>query len=383
MKNWVFATIVGLVVVLAACAPKTADTPALTPLVPQVVPIAPTIPVATAPGPEEAAWTKVVEAAKKEGRLTLYSYNMVGDIGLTVAEAFRKKYAIDVDIITGRGAEFLERVKTEKRVGQIVGDAHDGSSSHAISMKNERLTVSLAELPVFREKGVWRVDPFTLDSQDRNVASLNFIHYSPWVNTRQVKAGEEPKVWKDLLKPQWKGKMILTDPFTSGGPEKYFVPLIREKAIDEEFLKALYKQDLSFASSLQEEARLLSAGERLLSIRGSDGSYARYVVQGAPIKAIDMEDGIVLTASPVLAAFANSPHPNAAKLFINWLLSKDGIVIWSQAASNAGIRKDVMDYRPEAARLTPKHPIVMTEEDNDESVRLFRGRWLPKLWGRR
>lgn len=375
-KRWFLGAIMALSLsILLSCAPS--------PTTPQPS----QAPAAAASAPnrsaEDNAWSRVVAAGRKEGKVNVYSYNLVGDIGLAVANAFQGKYGIRVDIVTGRGAEFLERVKTERRLGQIVADLHEGSSSHAVNMKTEGLTTSIAGLPVFLEKGVWKVDPFAIDSADRHVASLNFIYYSPWVNTRRVKPGEEPRAWKDLLQPRWKGEMFLTDPFTSGGPEKYFVPLLREKVIDEEFLKALYKQDLSFASSLQEEARLLSMGERSLSIRGTDNSYSRYAAGGAPIKVIDLEDGVVLTPSPVLVAFAGGPHANAAKLFINWLLSKEGLDVYSKAASSSSIRTDVTDYRPEGARLNPKRPIILTEEDNAEAVRLFRERWLPKLWGRK
>lgn len=380
MKKTVPTIGLALLFILVACSSAASPAPTTTPQ-PGAPSSAPT-PSSAALSPEDAAWAKVVEAAKKEGTLTIYSFNLVGDIGTAVSRAFKDKYGISPDIITGRGAEFLERLKTERRIGKLLADVNDGSSAFVKSMIKEGLTVSVAkELPVLREKGVWRVDPFSADPVDRHAAAMNFTIWSPWINVKQVKAGEEPRVWKDLLAPKWKGMMMLTDPTTSPGAQQYFVPLIREKVIDEDFLKAIYRQDIKIAGTLPDEGLTLSRGERVLSIRGSDSTYPRFVTEGAPIKAIDLEDGVIVTANPLLVAL-DGPHPNAAKLYYNWFLSKEGLRVWAGAASVASIRNDIGDFRPEAAQVSPRKPILLTDEDNETATRLFRERWLDKLWGR-
>ena len=314
----------------------------------------------------------------------MYSYNLVGDVGLAVSKGFKERYGISVDIITGRGAEFLERLKTEKRIGQVVADAADGSSLHLQNYKNEGFTVSLIDkVPVFSEQGVWLTNVFGMDPKDKHIAGLSLNYYSPWINTKQLATpADMPQVWRDLLKPQWKGKMILTDPTTSGGPQQFFVPLMREKVIDEEYLKALYKQDLILSTSLQDEGRMLARGERALSVRGSISTLAKFAAEGAPIKAIDMKDGVVELISPTTAVISGGPHPNAALVFMNWFLSKEGQTAFTKAASAPPVRKDVTDTTPEAARIIPQKPIVQTLEDNEKALELFRSKWLDKLWAR-
>ena len=383
MKHFNYAVLlVGMAVlmVISACTPGSTPTP--TPAAP--TPASTSIPTSNVSPPtsQDPAWDKIVEAAKKEGKLTIYSFNFVGDTGISIAKAFKEKYGITVEIITGRGAEFTERLKTEKRMGSILADVCDNNATNAKTMKKEGLTKSVAgELPVLREKGVWVADVLGIDPQDKHLISFNFTIYSPWVNTRLVKSGEEPKVWKDLLDPKWKGKMIATDTTTSPGLYQSFVPLIREKVVDTEFLKALYNQDLRFSSTIQDEAGLLARGDRAISIRGNDSVYSRYINEGAPIKIIDLSDGVVLSVISVVA-FEGSPHPNAAKVFLNWLMSPEGQTAYGKPASAASARKDVPNFLPEAARLTPKNPILLTSEDTDESTKLFRERWLDKLWGR-
>ena len=108
MKKWLLSLCVLTGVLLIACAPQ--GTPASIPTqAPTLVPVQPS-PVTKALTKEEASWSTVVEAAKKEGYLSVYSYNIVGDVGVAVSRAFKSKYGITADIITGRGAEFVERV---------------------------------------------------------------------------------------------------------------------------------------------------------------------------------------------------------------------------------------------------------------------------------
>lgn len=368
---------------LIGCAPGPSPAPAAEPAaIPRPVG-APNVSAAPVTSPQDP-WSNVIESARKEGKVTVYSYNLVGDVGLAVSKAFKDQYGITVDVVTGRGAEFLERIKVEKRLGRLVADLHDGSSIHAGLMKQEGFTIPLAaELPIFRQEKIWAADPFSVDAKDKHIVAFSVYYQSPWINTKLVSPAEVPQVWRDLLKPQWKGKMILTDPTTSGGPQQMFVPLLRGGAIDEAFLKDLYKQDLMFSSSLQDEARVLARGERPLTIRGSAATFGRFVAEGAPIKAIDIADGVVQVTSPVAVVFSGGPHPNAARLFANWLLSKEGQEVYTRSASVTPMRSDVADSAPEPARITPKKPVLQTTEDNEKAGQLFRERWPDKLWGRR
>lgn len=369
-----------LLTILAACAPSSAPTPVPAASTPAqgIVP-ASNVPLPTSQNP---AWDKIVEAAKKEGNLTIYSYSFVGDIGIAMSRAFKDRYGISVDIVTGRGAEFLERVKTEKRIGGLVADMTEGSALHLKNMKKEGLTINVSgELPAFLDKDLWVANIFGIDPQDKHVIAFNFTLYTPFVNSNLVKPGEEPKVWKDFLDPKWKGKIIATDPLTSGGLYQLFVPLMREKVIDDEFLKALNKQDLRYSSALPDEGGILARGERHISLRGVDSVYARFAAEGAPIRAIAINDGTVLSVLTT-AAYAGAPHPNAAKVFINWFLSPEGQTIFGKNATVASVRKDVPNFLPLQARITPTRPILLTNEDNDQATQFFRDRYLEKLWGR-
>ncbi|MBI4289222.1 MAG: extracellular solute-binding protein [Chloroflexi bacterium] len=365
----------------ASCAPKTAPAPAAsTP--PRAGPT-PTSPLSnlSPPTSQDAAWAKVVEAARKEGRVVIYSFNFTGELGIMLQKAFKKRYGLDLEIVTGRGAEFIERLKTEKRVGQITADTTEGSAIHVKNMKLEGITVGVAgDLPAVNEKGKWVIDPFSLDPQDRHLIVHFISTYAPHVNTRLVKPGEEPKVWRDLLDPKWKGKMTITDHNIGGGPYLLFPPLMREKIIDDNFIRALYKQDLRFATSVVDESAQLARGEQYLMIRGSDSTSARFVAEGAPIRAAELQDGTTISPGTA-AAIAGAPHPNAAKVFLNWIMSQEGQTVHGEGKKMGSVRTDVQDFRPAPLAFVPKRPVVMTVEDNDDGTRLFREKWINKLIG--
>ena len=163
-----------LISIVFACTPQPTPSPVQTPK-PVSSPTA-TIPGSSVtPSTQDAAWNKIVEAAKKEGKLTIYSFNLVGDIGIVVSRAFKETYGITMDIVTGRGAEFTERVKTEKRIGNLVADVTEGNVSNIQNMKVEGLTTGYAsDLPVLREKDVWVADILSMDPQDKHIIVFSF-----------------------------------------------------------------------------------------------------------------------------------------------------------------------------------------------------------------
>ncbi|MBI4289223.1 MAG: extracellular solute-binding protein [Chloroflexi bacterium] len=379
-NHFLWSVIAIMLVSLVSCAPKTAPVPS------QPAPVAPSpapVPASNAPAPtsQDAAWAKVVEAAKKEGKVTAYSYTWVGDAGLAISRGFKDRYGITLDIVTGRGAEFIERLKTEKRVGQIVGDVTEGSSLHVANMKQEGVLTSVADqIPALREKGVWIVDPTAIDKEKMNLV-WRVIAFTPYINTNLVKGADIPKSWKDLLDPRWKNAMTFTEPNVSAGPYQYMVVLMDNKAWDEEYVKALYKQGLRTPTGLQEETLMLARGEIKLSVRGSDASAGRFALEGAPIQAIDMKEGVVLSTASV-AAVAGSPSPNAARLLLDWIYSKEGITIAGKAQGNKMVRKDVPDFRPSGVQTDMAKPLVETPEHLEKAAQLFRQKWYDKLVGR-
>ena len=372
-------TIILVTLVLVACSPGAVPvaTPMATPtLAPQPAP------AASALNPEDVAWARVVAAAKKEGEVNVYAYSWLGDIGLAIAKGFKQKYGISAIITTGRGAEIAERLKTEKRVGQRVGDMTEGSSILIGSMKVEGLLASVAdELPSLKEKGVWMVLPSEIDPKDKMNLAFRLIAYTPYINNKLVKLEEKPGSWKDFLDPKWKGKMLITEPNLAPNFYETMVVFLENKIWDGNYIKALYGQNLQIATGMPELFTRLAQGEFPLAIQGTDVTGARFAMEGAPFQAIDMREGIVLSTASV-AAIAGGPNPNATRLFLNWVYSQEGLSLAGKALGNKMVRKDIPDFRPKGVQTDIVKPLVGRPEQLEKSTQLFREKWFDKLVGR-
>jgi len=121
MKNVYIATILVIsILLLASCTPQPATTPT-----PVSSGTTPRPSPAAAPSPatsQDIAWNKVVEAAKKEGLVTIYAFYYSGDIGRSMARAFQDRYGIRVEILASAGRQTVEKVKVEQAVKQPIAD---------------------------------------------------------------------------------------------------------------------------------------------------------------------------------------------------------------------------------------------------------------------
>lgn len=370
MRRWyaIVAVVAVLALGFAACAPKAAPTPA-----PSAQPAAPA-PAASAPKPapaapgEDPAWAKVIEAAKKEGAVNMYTWGWTGDIGLAISRAFEKKYGIKVDLITGRGAEFLERIKTETRMGNVVADGWEGASSHSENMKLAGLLEAVPELPVLKDKGAFSADPLTFSKEGYYLMENQFF-LGMHVNTNLVKPGEEPKAWADLLDPKWKGKIIISDPVVSIA-SSYFAVLIDKKRMSLDFLEKLGKQDLKFDPSTPGVANKLARGEAALGYFSTNET-STLAAEGAPIKIIDTREGVFANGL-AFGKVKGGPHPNATRVLMNWLLTQEGQDVYTKAKRVLTVRKDVPDYQHPAAQLKPQNPVFIDTEGNELVAKVFR-----------
>ena len=92
-----------------------------------------------------------------------------------------------------------------------------------------------------------------------------------------------------------------------------------------------------------------------------------------------MLEGTIFTNN-ALAAVKDGPHPNAAKVFVNWLLSPEGQNVFVKAQLLTPVRKDVPDFVPSFLQIEPIRVVTTTVDDDRENTQLFRDKWLAKLW---
>ncbi|MBF8266010.1 MAG: Iron ABC transporter substrate-binding protein, partial [Dehalococcoidia bacterium] len=157
-KLWTLALLL-LVVSISSCSSVATTPPTETPKPSATV--MPPNDVKTAPriSPDDEAWAKVVDAAKKEGVVTLYTFALVGDAGVAVAKAFREKYGIKAEIVGGTSPVMLERIKSEYRSRQYISDLANLSFPRLVPLQADGMTVSNKNLPVLRDRQGWSIYP--------------------------------------------------------------------------------------------------------------------------------------------------------------------------------------------------------------------------------
>lgn len=379
-----FVLVAGLL--LAACAPTAP--PAPQPAATQPAP-APTARPAAAPqaAPVDAAWEEVVKAAQKEGRLIIYDYGLFGgDWGRAVTVAFKNRYGIPVDLlITGGSSVTLEKLKVEKRMGVAVADmATAGSvSSRAMIELGVMKKDVHRDLPALKDKSVFIMDP--VYSPGGEAISVNYTRLGQGVNSNLVKPGEIQSQY-DLLNPKWKGKIAMRDPrLGSGGEPLSVTTFLQTKALDENFFLRLAEQKPALLGvGYFEVAQMVARGEYAVYwAAGIDNYLSPLIKDGAPISVTPMKEGTIGQSSTVMILEAAS-HPNAAKLFVNWILTPEGQKIFHEARGAPPFRKDLPDFSPASvAALKFDKIIPFTWELADQVNADVKAGLMEKLFGKR
>ncbi|MBI4288200.1 MAG: extracellular solute-binding protein [Chloroflexi bacterium] len=370
----VMLTVVALLMV--ACAPKAVPAPALPPT------LAPT-PVATSsvslPTSQDTAWAKVVSDARKEGRVTMYSFGFTGDVGKEAVTGFEKAYGIKVEIVGGVGAVLLERLKTERAAGKPIADTYDSAPSFLLAGRAAGLTAPTDSLPELTKVVNWRLKPV---DPEKVMYPVYLSIGAPYMNTSLVKAGEEPKSYKDLLQPRWKGKILMAPPVSDPTGIYPYVAWKKYGTLDaDDYYRQLGRQDLKLVPSVRDVAAGVARGEGAIGFQSTPGIMNGLIGEGAPARPLSMEEGHVLIWGLSIAAIKDAPHPNAARVLINWLLTPEGQTTANKTRGALPIREDLPDFGPAKARLVVKKPLILEVPDLDEMSRLQRDKAVDKIMG--
>ena len=164
------------------------------------------------------------------------------------------------------------------------------------------------------------------------------------INTNMIKKGEITS-YKDILKPQYRGKVTLNDPSIQGEGIGLFGHLAlhiwnQEEAI--EYMKQLIKNDTQVMRDQRLQGEWLVRGRNAIALALDANGFNELIAAGAPIEPVVMKEGTYIsTSDSALAVPKVSPHPNATKVFINWLLSREGQRVYSGPSGAMSLRVDV------------------------------------------
>jgi iron(III) transport system substrate-binding protein len=312
------------------------------------------------PQPSRSATSEdLVEAAKKERELVFYTTMNLEEAG-TVSRHFKAKYPfLEVNINRAEGERIVTKVLQETRAKKSLVDAIQTPAFYLHALKKRGILGEYSSIEDrfyprnFKEEKYWTT-----------------TYYNPYVvlyNTKLVSTQSLPKRYEDLLNPFWKDKMILEkdkiDWFTA-----MLQILGREKGL--RYMRDLSRQNPMLRVGQSLITQLVAAGEATLQINGNAVTVNRLKQKGAPIDWIapgplpGLMVGIGLTSQ--------APHPAAARLFVDFLLSKEGQQLY-QSAGRLVARSDLFqdeNMKVRGAQIVPVDPAWA--ENFDEDSRLLK-----------
>jgi len=289
-------------------------------------------------------WDKLVEGARKEGKVTV-SLPASAELKRQIEEQFKKRFGIEVEVFTARGSAGVRRMADEFKAGVRHFDLHIGGSSSIISgMLDEGILDPIDPwlvLPEVRDAKQWWGGHLWVDTTKRFIYMFQaYLPESIWYNSELVKPSELRSL-DDFLNPKWKGKIGYLDPRTPGGGDSNWSYMWQVKG--EEYLKNLAAQDLFIGRDQRVLSESLAKGRVAVMIGNTYYSFMPFVKAGLPVKPLPtLKEGTFGTGGSGNLAIIKAPaHPNSTKVFVNWLLSRDGQEVFSRGLAQATRRLDV------------------------------------------
>ncbi len=298
----------------------------------------------------KSEWESLVEAARKEGTVVIYSGGSLGEATEASAKLVYSQYGVQIDYISGRGAEQITKITNERKAGLYYADAMlVGLGSFFNIISPMKITVPLQPLlllPEVTDGSKWRTGGLPFADRDKTAIafSLQTNHYTA-INTDMVKANEITSA-EDILDPKWKGKIVLNDPSVGGSGAGWFQYFMlgdaygREKG--REYMMKLVKQEPVIIRDERLQLDWVARGKYAVGLGVSVPHLTSLARAGAPIKLLAMKEGGYLNSGSFnLIVLDRAPHPNAIKLFANWVLSREGGTIMAKYSGYPSARLDV------------------------------------------
>src|SRR5579859_518907 len=291
----------------------------------------------TAVTPLEQAYAKLYPAAKQEGKLVLYGVG-TPDLYEPIRAGFAARFpGIEVQGVDQRGRDSREKIVAEQQSKNYVADVVISGTDTQAELVSLGLTESY--VPAEIDNAIPGLVPPGGAMSPRTLTIFTIA-----INTTLVPPDQEPKSWLDVLDPKWKGKLAMDDPRGSG-PGGTILSGI-DYVYGQDIEQKLADQKPFFAPQAGPIWTALNRGEYAIYLSGGHTDLIAQRRAGAPVKQIDPSDGVGVT--PIgQSLLKNAPHPNAAKLWIEWSLSEEGQNLLAKQGY-AAVRKGIKAVEPEA-----------------------------------
>lgn len=296
----------------------------------------------------QSEWERTLRAAEKEGEAAFYT---LGDYGY-IKEFEQKFPRIRVKVVPARGNELLSRIMTERRAGKYLVDvARIGNTSpfELYKIKALQPIAPAMILPEVKDESKWwQGKHHYADPEGSYIfvpigsASINIASY----NNQLVNPGEFKSYW-DLLEPKWKGKIVAMDPRAGGYGRSGARFIYYNQQLGSEYLLRLFSaMEVRLSRDYRQAIDWLAQRQFSILLFGNGGDVLEAKAKGLPVDIMDTADwkeGAALEPAAFTFVLMDKPaHPSAARVFLNWILSREGqMAIQREAETNDSLRIDI------------------------------------------
>jgi iron(III) transport system substrate-binding protein len=293
----------------------------------------------------KADWEATRKAAEKEGRLIIYGPTGIDQQRL-YTDVFQQTFQkIKVNYTPGRMSEIISRIMAEQRAGIRQADLVLGGTDILLgTLKDKGFLQPIRPvliLPEVLDASAWfKRKLWFADTEDKFVAMWRAVPYTAaCINTNLVKANELRSYW-DLLNPKWKGKIVSQDLRIGSARNQMYAIYVRED-LGPKYLMRLYSEmDITISQSLPQISDWIAGGKFAIALGGIECQ--DMTAKGLPVAPIHLEGLAAVGAGTDPAAFlASAPHTNAAKTFLNWILTREGQNQFQRLTRENSLRVDI------------------------------------------
>jgi len=314
----------------------------------------------------EKTWNKVLSDAKKEGSVTVYS-SYPSEFRVALAKGFKDKFGLDIEFVTGRGAELREKLAKERRSGMYFADIYmmgpsDDSLSKLPGTTFDPIPPVLI-LPEVVDGKAWTGGKLTFgDVRGEYVAFFALTPYSfVAANTNLVRV-QELQSLQDLLDPKYKGKIVLGDPTTTGAAMEWFGTVMNLFG-GKDFFNKLAKQEPIIMRDERQAVEWVAKEKYAIVIGIKPALVNQFILKGAPVDWAVVKETWLSSQEATVALVNKAAHPEAAKVYLNWLLSKEGQGLFSKVTGLQSARVDVdTSHIPKGAVRKPDKKYLLSAD---------------------
>lgn len=317
----------------------------------------------------EVEWQKILAEARKEGKVVILTTSG-SEVRNALSKKFKEKYGLSAEWIqASRGGELAQRLFRERDAGLYSADAFIGGSTTMLIQLKPRFILDplppLLVLPEVTDSSLWYGGKIHfVDKEKAYMLPFVSIPWAPIFVNNKVFYPEEIKSYRDLLKPSLKGKIIMGDP-TLPGAGLRFISITGEKYLGYDFHREFARQ----VDAIQRDERLVidwvAQGRYPVGTGVRPDLVNDYLRAGAPLSLITLKEGEWLVGSGgVLGVINKAAHPYATKVFVNWLLSREGQLIYSSITDQQSAREDLpTDFLAPAGVRKPSVQYLHMEDE--------------------